>query len=92
MQIDPKTLQPKLSPLTATRLPANVISADYFGSLFEVLERYGHYHYAAPGTPYIRQERRYYTFAYDWRYDNVEMVRKLDAFIEQIRRDYISRI
>ena len=32
--------------------------------------------------------RRYYVFAYDWRQDNVITARKLDALIQQIRRDY----
>src|SRR5437764_1469361 len=32
--------------------------------------------------------RRYHAFAYDWRQDNVVTARKLDALIEQIRRDY----
>jgi pimeloyl-ACP methyl ester carboxylesterase len=30
----------------------------------------------------------FYTFAFDWRQDNIVTVRALDALIEQIRRDY----
>jgi len=32
--------------------------------------------------------RRYYVFAYDWRQDNVATAKRLDALIEQVRRDY----
>lgn len=88
LEIDADTLQPKPSSLQATRLPATVLGRDFFGSLFEVLEKYGRYKHTKPGTPYTQQERRYYTFAYDWRYDNIDTVHKLDAFIEQIRSDY----
>ena len=81
LEIDADTLQPKPSSLQATRLPATVLGRDFFGSLFEVLEKYGRYKHTKPGTPYIQQEHRYYTFAYDWRYDNIDTVHKLDAFI-----------
>ena len=42
----------------------------------------GHDCASAAGT------RRYYVFPYDWRQDNVVTARKLDALIDQLRRDY----
>ena len=41
-----------------------------------------------PGQPVGTRQRRYYIFPYDWRQDNVVIARKLDALIEQLRRDY----
>ncbi len=41
-----------------------------------------------PGRAADAGKRRYYIFPYDWRQDNVVTARKLDALIEQIRKDY----
>ena len=87
LEIDPETLEPLPSKLRASTLPNTVLGSDFFGPIFETLETVG-YRYTEPGTPYTTQERRYYKFAYDWRYGNVTTARKLDALIEQIREDY----
>jgi pimeloyl-ACP methyl ester carboxylesterase len=88
LDIDPATLNPLPSTIKAGRLPETIMGFDFYGSLFEVLQDYGHYKPTELGTPFTVNERRYYKFAYDWRYDTVDTVAKLDAFIEQIREDY----
>ena len=88
LEIDPQTLDPRPSALEASSLPRTVLGNDFYGSLFDVLEDGGGYEYTEPGTPYTGRERRYYRFPYDWRYGNVRSARRLDALIEQIRRDY----
>lgn len=88
LEINPDTLQPKQSNITAGELPRKVLGFDFYGSLFDILEDYGHFKYTELGTPYPGHGRRYYTFPYDWRYDSVDTARKLDAFIEQVRSDY----
>ena len=88
LDIDPDTLLPEPSAIEAGRLPEKVLGFDFFGSLFTTLENYGDYELTEPGTPYSGHGRRYYRFAYDWRYDNVHTAQQLDALIEQVRRDY----
>ncbi len=98
LELDAETLLPKPSKIRAGHLPERVLVFDFYGSLFEVLESYGNYQYTQVGTAHLNNRqlgedkggsgRRYYQFAYDWRYDSVDTVRKLDAFIESIRRDY----
>ncbi len=88
LEIDTQTLLPKPSPIRASEIPKKALIFDFFGSLFEILEKYGNYKLTEPGTPYEKHERRYYKFPYDWRYDNVVTAGKLDALIEQIRKDY----
>ena len=88
LEIDPETLEPKPSSIKASTLPDSVLLFDFYGSLFDVLEEHGNYHFTTPGTPYHKKERRYYKFAYDWRYDNVHAANALDDFIEQVRKDY----
>jgi len=88
LEIDPITLHPKPSDIRSHTLPEKVLFFDFYGSLFKVLEDYGNYKPTPVGTPFTINERRYYKFDYDWRYGNVETVKKLDAFIEKIRADY----
>lgn len=88
LDIDKSTLTPKPSAIVAGELPRKVLGFDFYGSLFDVLEDYGDYQYTALGTPYNGSGRRYYKFPYDWRYGSVDTARKLDDFIEQVRKDY----
>jgi pimeloyl-ACP methyl ester carboxylesterase len=88
LDIDPNTLLPKPSKIRPGRLPDKVLGFDFYGSLFNALEDYGDYQLTQPGTPFAGGGRRYYQFAYDWRYDNVHTAKLLDEYIEQIRRDY----
>lgn len=90
LDIDPENLTPKPSSIVPGELPRKVLGFDFYGTLFDVLEDYGDYKYTALGTPYTGSGRRYYKFPYDWRYDSVDTARKLDDFIEQVRKDYQS--
>jgi pimeloyl-ACP methyl ester carboxylesterase len=64
------------------------LGTDFYGEILRTLENSGGYRRTTPGTKVDPAERHYYVFAYDWRQDNVRTAAKLDAFIEQIRRDY----
>jgi pimeloyl-ACP methyl ester carboxylesterase len=87
LPFDPQSLQP-----TAEARPDGlfeaVLGTDFYGEILRTLEQAGGYRRAVLGQPADARERRYYVFAYDWRQDNVRTAAKLDAFIEQVRRDY----
>jgi pimeloyl-ACP methyl ester carboxylesterase len=87
LPFDPVSLQP-----TAEARPDGLFEAalgtDFYGEILRTLEHSGGYRRAMPGTAADPGARRYYVFAYDWRQDNVRTAAKLDAYIEQIRRDY----
>lgn len=61
---------------------------NFYGALTGVLENEGRFISSTPGQPVGDSKRRYYTFIYDWRRDNVIAVKQLHAFLEQIRQDY----
>ena len=88
LRIDPKTLEPKDDGLFATGLFDGVIGLDFYGKVVRALQEFGGYQRGEPGLPVTGHKAQFYTFAYDWRQDNVVTVRALDALIEQIRRDY----
>ena len=88
LAIDPVTLTAKPSVIKASTLPKAVLGFDFYGSLFNLLEKYGDYKLTELGTPFENNERRYYMFPFDWRYDNTDTIKQLDAVIEQIRKDY----
>jgi len=88
LEIDPQTLMPEGSRHVPTGIARSALGVDYYGRILTTLERVGGYLPAMPGTPNSLGERRYYVFTYDWRRDNVDSVRALDAFIRQIRHDY----
>ena len=87
LPFDPQTLQP-----TAEARPDGLFEAalgtDFYGEILRTLEHAGRYRRAVPGTAVDPRQRHYYVFAYDWRQDNVRTAARLDAFIEQIRRDH----
>jgi pimeloyl-ACP methyl ester carboxylesterase len=88
LRIDPRTLQPLDDGVQPDGLFEQAFSSDFYGAILRTLRDSGGF---VPGTPGARvdpQQRRYYVFAYDWRQDNVLTARRLDALIEQIRRDY----
>ena len=64
------------------------LGTDFYGEILRTLEHAGRYRRAQPGERVDPAQRHYYVFAYDWRQDNVRTAAKLDAFIEQVRRDY----
>lgn len=88
LDIDPDTLNPRPSRLEAYDITDHVAGRDFYGALIRVLEEAGRYVRGEPGVPAGPGERRYYILAYDWRQDNVQTVKRLDALIEQIRIDY----
>lgn len=88
LRIDPGSLEPLPSPLVADGLTETALGRDFYGQLIRTLEIYGDFTRTEPGTVVSDRGRRYYLFAYDWRQDNVVTARKLDALIEQIRKDY----
>ncbi len=87
LTIDPETLQPTTD-FQAIGLTDEVSGRDYYASIVRVLVDAGGYQIGTPGTPAVSGRRYLYQFAYDWRLDNVESARRLDALIEQIRIDH----
>jgi pimeloyl-ACP methyl ester carboxylesterase len=88
LDIDPKTLEPRADDIEAYDLFRNLLGNDYYGAIIDTLEKQGGYVRGRPGRAADAAKRRYYIFPYDWRQDNVLTARKLDALIDQIRRDY----
>ena len=88
LRIDPVTLEPLDDGLVPSGLFDAAIGMDFYGRIVKALREVGDYQLSTPGRPVVDQRARLYVFAYDWRQDNVATVRKLDALIEEIRRDY----
>jgi pimeloyl-ACP methyl ester carboxylesterase len=88
LDIDPATLEPRADDVEAYDLFRGLLGSDYYGAIIDTLERQGGYVRGQPGRAADAGKRRYYIFPYDWRQDNVITARKLDALIEQIRKDY----
>lgn len=88
LDIDPATLEPMPTQLTVAGLTNRAAGRDYYGRIQEVLENAGGFRLTTAGKPVTADQRRYYILDYDWRQDNLESVRRLDALIEQIRIDY----
>jgi len=88
LEIDPRTLLPKPSPLVASGLLDRIVGKNFYASIAHTLETAGRYRYAEPGTWQSADSRNYYEFIYDWRQDNIKTAQKLSRFIEQIRLDY----
>ncbi|MGB5131885.1 MAG: hypothetical protein WBO00_04670 [Steroidobacteraceae bacterium] len=88
LRIDPETLEPKDDGLVATGLFDAAAGLDFYRKVVTALQEVGGYKRGHPGEPVAGHEARFYTFAYDWRKDNIATVRALDALIDQIRRDY----
>ncbi|MCI0517239.1 MAG: alpha/beta fold hydrolase [Woeseiaceae bacterium] len=90
LDIDPQSLTPRDSTLVADGIAVQAGGVDYYGRILQTLQNAGGYVPGVPGTSALPGERRYYVFHYDWRQDNVASARQLDAFIEQIRDDYMQ--
>jgi pimeloyl-ACP methyl ester carboxylesterase len=88
LKIDPKTLEPIDDGIEPHGLFESFLTRDFYGEIIQTLERYGRYQPGVLGQHQDGRGRRYYVLAYDWRQDNVVTARRLDALIEQIRRDY----
>ncbi len=89
LEIDPNTLDPlpsSVEPFALAPLAGDLGLDDH---ILDVLSGPGGYSAARPGSPLTTPEkRRYYVFLYDWRQDNIDTARRLDAFLAQIRADY----
>ncbi|MGE0031571.1 MAG: hypothetical protein AB7T20_10670 [Steroidobacteraceae bacterium] len=88
LRIDPVTLEPLDDGLVPGGLFDAAFGMDFYGRIVKALREVGNYQPSTPGRPVVDQRARLYVFTYDWRQDNVATVRKLDALIEEIRRDY----
>jgi pimeloyl-ACP methyl ester carboxylesterase len=88
LRVDPVTLEPLDDGLVPSGLFDAAIGMDFYGRIVKALREVGNYQLSSPGRPLVDQRARLYVFTYDWRQDNVATVRKLDALIEEIRRDY----
>jgi pimeloyl-ACP methyl ester carboxylesterase len=82
------TLEPLDDGLVPSGLFDAAIGMDFYGRIVKALREVGNYQLSTPGRPVVDQRARLYVFTYDWRQDNVVTARKLDALIEEIRRDY----
>lgn len=87
LPIDPETLMPQPN-LTVGGLTDEVSGRDYYASIARILRDAGGYRLGRPGVATEPGQRYYYEFAYDWRLDNVQTARQLDALISQIRQDH----
>jgi len=88
LEIDPDTLEPTRPELEVSGVTSSIGGVDFYGRILSTLEEAGGYTSTEAGTPATRGEKRYYVFLYDWRLDNIDTVRRLDAFIAKIREDY----
>ena len=88
LEIDPDSLLPKESSLKTSGLLDKVVGKDFYAGITDTLKSAGGYQLARVGESQLASARNYYVFTYDWRQDNVQTVRKLAQFIEQIRLDY----
>jgi len=88
LPFDPRTLQPVDDGLEPSGLFEEVLNADFYGAILRTLRQSGGFVAGKLGVHADPRIRRYYVFAYDWRQDNVTSAMRLDALIEQIRRDY----
>jgi pimeloyl-ACP methyl ester carboxylesterase len=88
LDFDPVTLEVRRDQLEAFDVADTVLGQDFYGPIIRTLVNFGGYVRATPGTPARKGERRLYVFAYDWRQDNVEQARGLEALIDAIRADH----
>lgn len=88
LEFDPQTLEPLPDPLVPSGIFDRAAGQDFYGAIIETLERAGGYVPGHLGRKPAPGRRQYYLFLYDWRQDNLQAVRALDALIEEIRRDY----
>ncbi len=88
LDFDPTTLEVRRDDLEAFEIAETVLGQDFYGPIVSTLVQFGGYVRARPGTPVTQGERRLYVFPYDWRQDNVEHARGLEALIDAIRADY----
>ncbi|GAB5412903.1 MAG: hypothetical protein Cons2KO_05060 [Congregibacter sp.] len=74
--------------LTPCGMTDEVAGRDFYGRIEATLMGPGGYLLTRPGTKPASGSRTYYRFVYDWRKDNVQSARELDALVDQIREDH----
>lgn len=88
LRIDARTLQPLPTDLRPDGLFEGAAGRDFYGAIIVTLEQAAGYVRGAPGTAVTDDVPRYYILAYDWRQDNVQAARALQALITQVRADH----
>jgi pimeloyl-ACP methyl ester carboxylesterase len=88
LDIDPVTLLPRDDGVEPYAIFDSAAGHDFYGAIVRTLAEAGGYAPGVPGQPPGNGGRQYYVLLYDWRRDNMQSVAKLDALIEQVRRDY----
>jgi pimeloyl-ACP methyl ester carboxylesterase len=90
LPIDAQTLMPVADELEPYAIFDSAAGSDFYGAIVRTLRDSGGYRAGQLGERAKRGEKRYYVFLYDWRRDNIDSVRALDALIERIRADYAN--
>ncbi len=80
--------RPGPTELTPCGMTDRVAGQDFYGRIEATLTGPGGYVLAEAGRSPPPGARHFYRFVYDWRQDNTRTARKLDALVEQIRRDH----
>jgi pimeloyl-ACP methyl ester carboxylesterase len=89
LHIDADTLKDDPGTIEAVALTDKVAGQHFYDLIIDTLVDSGSFELTRPGTPVKDAYTRHlYLFPYDWRLDNVESARKLDALIAQLRIDY----
>ncbi len=88
LEIDPDSLEPLPDNLEPFEITDKAAGHDFYGAIIRTLASAGGYEPGVLGQPVAAGQRHYYVYLYDWRRDNVESARGLDALITQIRRDH----
>ncbi|MFK8014229.1 MAG: hypothetical protein AB8G17_02145 [Gammaproteobacteria bacterium] len=89
LDINAETLDPEPSTFEVSGITDRAAGRDFYAQILTTLENVGGYVRTKPGTAVTgKPTKRFYIYAYDWRQDNVDSARGLDALVEQIRRDY----
>ncbi|MGI9247313.1 MAG: esterase/lipase family protein [Steroidobacteraceae bacterium] len=87
LPIDPVTLEPLADGLEAYAVFREGLGRDFYGEVIDHLERVGGYRLVRPGQPLRDDESPLHLLLYDFRRDNLEAVRALDALVARIRAD-----
>jgi pimeloyl-ACP methyl ester carboxylesterase len=88
LDIDPDTLEARDDGFEPYAIFDSAAGQDFYGAIIRTLADAGNYVPGVPGQPPTNGGKQYYVLLYDWRRDNMHSIAKLDALIEQIRRDY----
>ena len=88
LPIDTDTLLPQDSGFVVSGITDRAAGRDFYAQIHNTLEENGGYIRTQPGTPVRDTRKRFYVYSYDWRQDNLESVRGLNALIEQLRKDH----